>query len=250
MTQDHQQTSQTTKSYECPICKDSGLIFCEKTDKYGNIYPAAKQCECTKRKIQQQKIESANISQLFRNSTFFNFKTETKQQEFVKKMAVEFYRQGIDESLDKAQRANAMLLFGQVGSGKTHLAVSALNNFMANGYDVRYKNYKDLVRSLSQSAMDKEEYSKEMGDCIKTQVLLIDDLFKSNNKAEITPAQIKYMYEIVNNRYEANMLTIFTSEKTVEYMLDVDEAIASRIVQMTQKRYLLSMKGIQNYRLL
>ena len=236
-------------SYKCDICKDEGFIYFEKKDEYGNVYQTAKRCKCRIDEINENRIKQANVSELFAKCTFLNFKENSDKQKQVKRMCVEFYRQGIDEKLGDDEKAQFMLLCGQVGSGKTHLAVATMNNFIANSYKALYTNYKDLVRTLSQNAMDKDAYASEIKKCLEADILLIDDLFKSRNSSEITTAQLNYIYEIVNQRYANRQLTIFTTEKSVQQLLDIDEAIGSRIVELAKKKYVVDMTGIANQRM-
>lgn len=235
-------------SYKCAKCKDEGFIYYEKEDEYGNIRQYAKPCECRIKENNEKRIAKANVSELFKKCTFYNFKEHTLEQEKVKKKCVDFYRQLVN--CDVEVKVKWLLLSGQVGSGKTHLAISILNNLIKNGINVLYTNYKDLIRELSQSAMDKLEYDQHINKCVNADVLLIDDLFKSRNNAEITKATLEYMYQIINKRYLNNAITIFTSEKSVNELLEIDEAIGSRIVQMTNKEFIVNMEKIKNYRLL
>ena len=97
--------------------------------------------------------------------------------------------------------------------------------------------------------MDKDAYASEIRKCLDADILLIDDLFKSRSNNEITTAQLNYIYEIVNQRYANRQLTIFTTEKSVQQLLDIDEAIGSRIVELAKKKYVVDMTGIANQRM-
>lgn len=61
-------------------------------------------------------------------------------------------------------------------------------------------------------------------------MLLIDDLYKG----KITETDINIMFEIVNYRYLNNLPMIISSEHSIEKLLCIDEAIASRIYQMSK----------------
>ena len=57
------------------------------------------------------------------------------------------------------------------------------------------------------------------------------------------------MFEIVNYRYLNNLPLIISTEFTVDRLLDFDEAIGSRIFEMS-KNYLVEIEGKENnYRL-
>ncbi|MGL5439837.1 MAG: DNA replication protein, partial [Filifactoraceae bacterium] len=89
-----------------------------------------------------------------------------------------------------------------------------------------------------------DEYVKLMNRYKKAKVLLIDDLFKGS----VTKSDVNIVFEIVNFRYFNNLPMIVSSEKCVEELLDIDEAIGSRLIEMS-KDYLVVMKGKKlNYR--
>lgn len=59
-------------------------------------------------------------------------------------------------------------------------------------------------------------------------MLYIDDLLKG----KITESDVNILYEIVNYRYMNKLPLIISTEKSVSALLDFDEAIASRMLEM------------------
>lgn len=243
-------TQITVKSYNCDKCKDEGYIYFNKKDKFGQEHLTAKPCECLIKRNNEKRVAKSNVSELFRNCTFTTFEERSPRQKEVKELCIEFYKQAVSKEIDKDSKATAILLLGQVGAGKTHLAVAMMNNFIANNYNSLYTNYKDLVRTLSQNAMDKFVYKEEMDKCINADVLLIDEFFKCDNISELTSAQKNYMYEIINTRYNNRSLTILTSEKSIQEILQVSDALGSRLFQMANQKYVVDMTGIANQRMI
>ena len=57
------------------------------------------------------------------------------------------------------------------------------------------------------------------------------------------------MFEIVNHRYLKKLPTITSTEKTFEELLEIDEAVGSRFIEMS-KAYLVCLVGKKlNYRI-
>jgi len=56
-------------------------------------------------------------------------------------------------------------------------------------------------------------------------VLLIDDLFKGS----ISKSDINIVFEIINHRYFNNLPVIVSTEKSFEELIEIDEAVGSRI---------------------
>lgn len=224
------------KAHECKQCKDTGFILLDNN--------RAKICDCIKRKWYKERFMRAEIDILFENCHFDNYKILNKKSEDVKDMAISFV-----ENVKNQSKAKCMIFSGQVGSGKTHLAVAILNELMKNEINCLYTNYKDVVRTLSQNAMDREKYSSYIEKLMDIEVLLIDDLFKCRSMNEITSAQLSYMYEIINTRYAEKKVSIFTTEKSIDELLMIDEALGSRLFEMANKTFIADMTGIKNYRL-
>lgn len=67
---------------------------------------------------------------------------------------------------------------------------------------------------------------------------MIDDLFKGS----VSKSDVNIMFEIVNFRYFNNLPVIVSCEKDIEKLLEIDEAIGSRLIEMS-KDYLVVMKG-------
>lgn len=93
--------------------------------------------------------------------------------------------------------------------------------------------------------IDEEYYSKILSKYQKAKLLLIDDLFKG----KVNESDTNIMFEIINYRYMNYLPIIVSSEFTVERLLDFDEAIGSRIIEMA-KDYTVEIVGKENnYRL-
>lgn len=64
-----------------------------------------------------------------------------------------------------------------------------------------------------------------------------------------TESDINIVFEIINHRYLNSKPIIISSELTQEKLLDFDEAIGSRIIEMCKSR-IVEIRGIENnYRL-
>ena len=217
--------------YKCSKCQDSGVIMYQVD---GIWY--GKECECEKEKRTKKNIERAGFNALFENKDFSNYEARTKEQETLKKVCQGFVSQ--DE-------IKSIALLGNVGSGKTHLAVAILKEIAKKGRTVYPIGYVELARTLSANALDEVAYNRIMGNLATVNTLMIDDLFKG----KVTEANLRAIYELINRRYTRNLATIITSEKNLEELMDLDSAIASRIAEMAGQKYVLNIQKIDNYRL-
>ncbi len=158
----------------CPKCGGSGWIIIERADVSG-----AEPCEC-RAQGRSERIESrAQIPLLYVNASFDNF--EAPQSDF-EPSARELRRvltqvKEFADSFPLGPRPG-LLLIGETGTGKTHLAVAALRRIIAKGFEGLYWNYQTLLNSIKSgydpvsNSSDREAYRA----ALDAEVLLLDDL--------------------------------------------------------------------------
>ena len=105
-----------------------------------------------------------------------------------------------------------------------------------------------IIADLKANAMDYENRLKIYQGLMYCKVLYIDDLFKTKN---VTDADIRILFDIIDDRDTGNLITIISSEKTLSELAVIDQAIAGRIIVRTTQDYLINVKRELdlNYRL-
>lgn len=179
------------------------------------------------------------------NKTFKSYEVINEVTKELKSVATNYY---LNFKEIERKRNNSLLLCGDSGAGKTHLCIALANNFLKkDSKKVVYMAWVDAIKELKQNSMDKDIYNKLINKYKNAEILLIDDLFKGG----ITEADIRILFEIVNHRYINNMPMMISTEYRIKDMLNVDEAIGSRIYEMS-KGFIVEVKGNgaeNNYRL-
>lgn len=212
------------------------MLFIELED--GSFGP----CECRQLRIAEDKLKASGVSEEFRNMRFENFNYESSLETMEAYATAKSYSKSFGEI--RVARQNSTILMGQVGSGKTHLAMAISNTLLDNSVGVIYMPYRSIITKIKQSITDEENYQREINKYKEAQVLFIDDLFKGR----ITEADINVMFEIVDYRYFKKLPVVVTTEKTIDDLLEIDEAIGSRLYEMS-KNHMVTMKGNKlNYR--
>ena len=204
----------------------------------------ARPCKCREVKIYKRILENSGISEAFQKRTFKNFITTNKPQQVIdaRNMAIRYVKEF--DNLKDAKN-NSIAFLGQVGSGKTHLSIAIANELMKKNIGVLYMQYREAIIQLKQCIMDEENYNREIDKYKNATVLLIDDLYKG----KITDSDRNIMFETINYRYLKSSPIIVSSELTVDAIIDIDEAIGSRIVEMC-KGHIFEFSGQElNYRL-
>lgn len=220
--------------YKCKKCKDVTFILTER---------GAVPCSCKELREAERILSKSGISKEFANKTFDNFDYSRNVQVL---NAYNMARQYVNNFQDiKDSRPNSIIFMGSVGGGKSHLSFAIANALMKKGVGVIYMGYRESIMKIKQNVMNMDEYEKIMNRYKKCKVLLIDDLFKGN----ITLSDINIIFEIVNYRYFNNLPMIISTEKCIKDLLEIDEAIGSRILEMA-KDYNMELKGGKlNYRI-
>ena len=222
-----------TSEYRCDKCRDMTFIIED-----GVAVP----CECRALREAEDILRKSGVSEAFRKKRFDNFDfSRDKVTMDAYKIATGYTLNFKDKEKD---RDNSIMFIGQVGSGKTHLSLAICNELMDRGVGVLYMGYREVVTGIKQNMMDEVYYNRVMGRYKNCRVLLIDDLFKGS----ITGSDVNIVFEIINFRYLNGLPVIVSSELCVSKLMEVDEAIGSRLVEMCGG-CLVEMRGKRlNYR--
>jgi DNA replication protein DnaC len=145
----------------CPKCGGSGWRIQER-----NGISGAERCGCggASRIVDLQ--ASSNIPINYRNSNFDNFVLPRDNP--TARTAREF----------PATEKPGLLLVGEPGTGKTHLAVAALRELIAKGFEGQFFDYQNLLEKIkagydpSSGSSSREAYRA----ALDAEVLLLDDL--------------------------------------------------------------------------
>jgi len=157
----------------CEKCGGTGWIVVERASVSG-----AEPCDCRFQGRAERLEERAEIPPLYRNASFDSFALPAdnpvgrSQLSNVMVTVRNYARDFPDESRP------GLLLIGEPGTGKTHLAVAALRRIIEKGFEgvfCDYQNLLDRIRSgydPGSNSSDKEAYRI----ALDSEVLLLDDV--------------------------------------------------------------------------
>lgn len=222
--------------YDCPLCGGKGYTV--RADDSGNL--ASVECSCEAKRRSVKRIERSGLKDVLSSYTFERFQTVDTWQKEMKRKAQNFL------SDNEGKWFAAM---GSVGSGKSHICTAICKELLEAGKEVRYMLWRDESMKIKAAANDGEEYDRLIDPLKRVKVLYIDDLFKTQKGKEVTQADVNLAFELLNYRYvNRSLITVISSEKTIEEILDIDEAVGSRIYERC-KEYYLRLSGKPNWRL-
>lgn len=223
----------------CPKCNGKGFIM-----EIINGYECLKYCDCKIQEINDQRIKKSGLSEVIKKYTFENFKTAEEWQKRLKASAVKFAE----------NPSGWFYVGGQSGCGKTHICTAIVKALMDKGFESRYVIWPTEVLKLKANKNNDEEYSRLIEPLQSCKVLYIDDLFKlpSGSKSAPTQSDIVTAFEIINYRYNKRekLITIISSEHSIDDLIYFDEALGSRIYELSKgTRNIIKCEAGRNYRL-
>lgn len=235
---EHPQNPAPARQYECPKCRDTGFLW-----RLKDGHEVYRRCDCYAIRQERERLERSGISAEFRKRTFDNFDPRgNRQLASAMKKAIQYAE---EFGRIEHDRHNSIMFSGQTGAGKTHLGTAICSYLMDRGVEVSYMAYRNAVTRIKQKIIDEAGYDRELNQYTLARVLYIDDLLKGR----LTETDNNIMYEIVNYRYMNNMPLIISTEKSIEGLLDFDEAIGSRIIEMCRGNIVQLHGKDLNYRM-
>jgi DNA replication protein DnaC len=159
----------------CPKCGGTGWRIVEKSGLSG-----ATRCDCAEARRTRSITEAANIPPNYRAATLENFVIPKEKDNPTERKALSDVRLAVS-GFAKAfpvVEPPGLLLIGNSGTGKTHLAVGAMKKLLDRGYECiffDYQNLLDRIRSgydAASGAADREAYRS----ALDVEVLVLDDL--------------------------------------------------------------------------
>lgn len=195
-------------------------------------------CKCDRDRAEQEKLREKQIEQdrlrkncfISKNQIAYTFENadEDTDKEIIKKT------KNYVKHFEEMRKDNVgLLLYGNVGSGKTYLACSIANAIITEySYTVKMRNFAQILNDLQKGGfnLDRNEYIEQ----ITNPTLLILDDFGIERNTEYALEQI---YNVINARYLKARPTIITTNLNFKDIEKEQEDIMlcriySRIIEM------------------
>lgn len=212
--------------YNCPVCKDSGYIGGEK-------------CSCLKKQILSVAYEQSNIAKLLETDNF-----STLSEEYFEGEDLLHFREAVALCHNIADNFESdkenLLLYGNVGVGKSFLSCCIAKELLDKGYSVLYFSSSRLFDVLAENDFrkdSKENLYTSKEDIYNCDLVVIDDL-----GTEITNSFVfTSLFSLITERILRNKSTIISTNLSLKDLRDLySDRIFSRI---TTKYKLCKLSG-------
>jgi DNA replication protein DnaC len=157
----------------CPECNGTGWKIIERDDVEGAV-----KCDCVAAQRAEHAEADAGIPPLYAKASFDNFLLPRDNPMGYRELTEVFLLVRAYAREFPNTKQPGLLLMGDPGTGKTHLAVAAFRAILAKGFEglfFDYQNLFDRIRSgydAASNTSDREAYRIAMDK----EVLLLDDL--------------------------------------------------------------------------
>lgn len=214
---------------------DDGLLYCGKchtkkqclTPKILNIEPRVVSCPC-KCQIEREEAEKERmefLQQVQRNTAnaqipvHYTQATVDMLDDENRKIAVRYLANFYENKGDTI----GLLLYGDVGTGKSFLASCLANDMLKNGYSVKWLSTMQIVERGA--FYSDEEYRQYTAEIVDPDVLIIDDLGAERG----TEFAMERVFSLVDTRISSDKPIIVTTNVDINAMGQCSDLRKKRI---------------------
>lgn len=207
----------------CPDdrCDGSGFLYDERTRR-------ASDCTCRPRRIARRKARAlaAVIPRRYQGVSF-----DRPPVTHINPHVVAAVRRYVDTLPDQLTRGRGIWFQGDVGTGKTTLAMLISAEALRRGHSVAIYSLPRLLGMLRESFNEGSEasLSELLGRLTAVELLHIDDV----GTEKTSPWVLEQLYSIINARYEdGRAIVVTTNLDHVRLREQIGERTVSRLVEM------------------
>ncbi len=144
----------------------------------------------------------SNLGERFSKSTFESF-LDRSGSETAYKIAMKYVK------TFKEWNGESLMIWGDPGNGKTHLAAAIVNELSKKGYIVVFQSVPELLQRIRSTfnSENKENETQIMRALLECDLLILDDI-----GAEKTTEWVEEkLFNIIDGRYRKELPTLYTS---------------------------------------
>ena len=209
----------------CPHCGGSGWKILERAGASG-----AERCSCRETDRAGALEERAGIPPLYRQASLDNFRLPADNPTANRGLAGVLLTVKSFVREYPTEKRSGLLLIGEPGTGKTHLAVAALRELISRGFEgvfFDYQNLLDKIRSgydHTSGASDRTTYRA----ALDAEILLLDDLGAHRVTEWVEDTVTAIITDRCNNRKPLIATTNLPDPEVGDVMIERDSGLPEK----------------------
>lgn len=190
-------------------------------------------CICKCRKQEQDEKEKQRVQEENDRKRMICFNGSMMKictlEESEKNLYTEMAKNYAENFEDFKKDGKGILLYGTVGTGKSHIAACIANKLIDNGYNVLMTNFASMVNVLQSTFDGKQDYINSLNHY---ELLILDDL-GAERKSDYMQEQV---FNIIDSRCRSGLPMIITTNLTMKEMTEPAEIGYKRIYDRILER--------------
>lgn len=239
-----EQVSEDRKPEDGEYLAEDGLLYCSTCHKpvqrrvelWGRKMIVRCICDCRKKELEEEKRREQElercrrISQLKANGIQEKHLLDWKFDVAEDNKDIRMARRYVENWKQVREKNLGLLLWGDVGTGKSFTAACIANALLEKGIPVLMTNFSKILNQMG--AMYSDERYRYISSFNHYSLLIIDDLGIERN----TEYALEQVYAVIDERYKSGLPVIITTNLTINELrnpTDVAHArIYSRVLEM------------------
>lgn len=157
--------------------------------------------------IALDELRLARFPERYKDATFEGYRFYgTDAQKAAQRRLVECLRRGLP-----------VVMYGNNGTGKTHLAYASMRNQILQGKEAVYASLTDIIDEIKQGFSNNVPTARIVDKYIGYDYMVIDEM----DKAYGTPTEFLNIFKIVNGRYMTKRPTVLISNASKDDVMEI-----------------------------
>lgn len=207
----------------CESCNGSGYVRNIDRSKPMPEIRGYKPCRCDRIALSRYRLSQMGLGATVSRYKLETYKADNDNTKKIKTAAESYISKGFTGK-------RSFFISGRPGSGKSHICVGITQEVMTlgDGHTVEFFSWIEKSGELKRNAVNDDGYSKILAPALKADLLYIDDFFKNYPN----DADKKIAMEIIGGRYNSGKPCVISSERSLDDIAKIDEALSGRISEM------------------
>ena len=228
-----------------------GILYCGKCntpkqmwlqdDFLDEIMKVPVMCKCREKELAEEKAKAEEEERKKKrlrslgDGRFLEATFENSEQTESNKKAFRIFKNYAERYPEMMEKNQGLLIYGDVGTGKTWLSACIANKLIDKGISVKMMTFAELL------GMDFKESDEYIENLNKYKLLIIDDFGAERD----TSFALEKVYQVIDNRYKLKKPFVITTNLNLEDMKSESRMVYRRIYdRVLEVCYPIKLTGV------